>query len=120
MILSMLNFSEAAARSVQGWSSIFALMSLIAEQDRYPGAKAVVYFAEGIHVPVDLTQQFRSLIATAKRANVRVYAVDASGLTTTDRGAAAKAELEQALQSAAEEMGPGTTERRHARTRQGP
>lgn len=104
MILSMLNFSEEAAQSQQGWSSIFALMSIAAEQERYPGIKTVFYFSEGIQVPISREHQFHSLIAAAKRANVQVYAVDASGLTTAGRQDAARSELEQAMQSAGEEM----------------
>jgi VWFA-related protein len=104
MILSMLNFSEQAAQSQQGWSSIFSLMSIAAEQERYPGIKTVFYFSEGIHVPISRVQQFHSLISIANRANVQVYAVDASGLMATGRQDAARSELEQAMQSAGEEM----------------
>jgi VWFA-related protein len=104
MIVSMLNFSEDAARSQQGWSSIFSLMSIAAEQEHYPGIKTVIYLSEGIQVPISRVQQFHSLIAAANRANVQVYAVDATGLTAAGRQGAARAELEQAMQSAGEEM----------------
>jgi VWFA-related protein len=104
MILSMLNFSEQAAQAQQGWSSIFSLMSIAAEQERYPGIKTVFYFSEGIHVPISRVQQFHSLISIANRANVQVYAVDASGLMAIGRQDAARSELEQAMQTAGEEM----------------
>ncbi|HXI40456.1 MAG TPA: VWA domain-containing protein, partial [Bryobacteraceae bacterium] len=104
MILSMLNFSEDAARSQQGWSSIFSLMSIAAEQEHYPGIKTIIYFSEGIQVPISHVQQFHSLIAAANRANVQVYAIDATGLTPAGRQDAARAELEKAMQSAGEEM----------------
>ena len=49
-------------------------------------------------------QQFHSLISIVNRANVRVYAVDASGLMAAGRQDAARSELEQAMQTAGEEM----------------
>jgi hypothetical protein len=79
-------------------------MSIAAEQEHYPGIKTVIYFSEGLQVPISRVQQFHSLITAANRANVQVYAVDATGLTLAGRQDAARSELEQAMQSAGEEM----------------
>lgn len=89
MVQSMLDFSDMLSREQEGGSSIYALMATIQGQAKLPGRKAVVYFSEGIQLPNTLWTQFATLISTANKANVSVYAVDARGLrTASDMGSA--------------------------------
>ena len=81
MINDMLEFTETSTREQQGRSSIFALWGIVKEQQRLPGRKTLLYFAEGLQVPNSLQAQFRSMISSANRSNVSVYAIDARGLS---------------------------------------
>jgi len=99
MTLNMIQFSQSAERSQQGRATIFSLLSLIKEQYRLPGRKTLIYFTEGFSVPPELTDVFNTTIGLANRANVSVYAVDATGLSTSNRNAAAGSLLDQASRS---------------------
>jgi hypothetical protein len=45
-----------------------------------PGRKSVIFFSEGVAIPANVAARFRSVIDTAHRANVSIYAMDAGGL----------------------------------------
>jgi hypothetical protein len=45
-----------------------------------PGRKSIVLFSEGIAVPDAIEAKFRTVVDTANRGNVAIYAVDAKGL----------------------------------------
>jgi VWFA-related protein len=92
----MLQYSEALQREHQGQSSLYSLLSLVREQQQWAGRKTLIYFTEGLHVPPNLIELFRTTVSTANRSNVSVYAVDARGLTTARQGEAGRALLEQA------------------------
>jgi VWFA-related protein len=99
MTLNMIQFSQSTERSQQGRATIFSLFSLIKEQYRLPGRKTLIYFTEGFSVPPELADLFNTTIGMANRANVSVYAVDATGLATSNRNAAAGSLLNQATSS---------------------
>lgn len=99
MTLNMLQFSQAMERTQQGRTSIFALLSLIKEQYRLPGRKTILYFTEGLYVPPELQDQFRSIIGIANRSNVSVYAIDAKGLVTYNQNSAGGSMMQQATAS---------------------
>jgi VWFA-related protein len=82
MTVAILQFSRQLQQSQEGHASIYSLMALMKDQGRLAGRKTLIYFAEGLVVPPNLVEQFRSTISAANRANVSVYAVDARGLFT--------------------------------------
>lgn len=82
ILVNILRFSETLSREQQGLSSLFALLSLVKEQQTLPGRKTLLYFSEGLQVTGNLDDHLRTVISEANRANVSVYAVDARGLTT--------------------------------------
>jgi len=82
MTVAILQFSRQLQQSQEGYGSIYGLMALMKDQGRLVGRKTLIYFAEGLTVPPNLVEQFRSTISAANRANVSVYAVDARGLFT--------------------------------------
>ena len=97
MMNDMLEFAETSLQEQQGRSSIFSLWAIVKEQSRLPGRKTVLFFSEGLQVPTSLVAQFHSMISSANRANVSVYAIDARGLSTAEDSAASQALLNASL-----------------------
>lgn len=58
------------------------LRALIDAQAAIPGRKVVLLFSAGLPVHPDSVEMLRSLISTANRSNVTVYAVDTRGVTS--------------------------------------
>jgi VWFA-related protein len=73
---------EAADLQQRGQSTLFPLMTLMKAQGTLAGRKALILFSEGVRVPPNLEEAYRSAISEANRANVSIYAVDARGLDT--------------------------------------
>ncbi|MGI8671436.1 MAG: VWA domain-containing protein [Luteitalea sp.] len=76
----MLELFDTLEREQQGYSTTNALLSVVASLQEQPGRKTIVFFSEGLAVPPAAQTAFRSVVDTANRANVTIYAVDASGL----------------------------------------
>jgi VWFA-related protein len=76
----MLEMFDTLEREQQGYSTTNALLSVVASLQETPGRKTIVFFSEGLAVPPAAQTAFRSVVDTANRANVTIYAVDASGL----------------------------------------
>lgn len=66
--------------NIEGQASMNALLALVDSLGTIPGRKTVVYFCEGLTVAPAVEAKFRSVIATANRKNVSIYALDAAGL----------------------------------------
>lgn len=73
---------EVLQRDQQGFATTNGLMAIVNSMQRLPGRKAVIFFSEGISIPPNVVQHFRSVINAANRSNVSVYTVDAAGLRT--------------------------------------
>src|SRR5262249_9234421 len=71
---------EALQRDQQGYATTNGLMAIVNSMSRLPGRKAVLFFSEGVSIPPNVQQHFRSVINAANRANVSVYAVGPAGL----------------------------------------
>jgi VWFA-related protein len=67
-------------RDQQGLSTTNALLAVVNSMRGLPGRKSVVMFSEGVAIPANVAARFRSVIDTANRANVSIYAMDAGGL----------------------------------------
>ncbi len=76
----MLEMFDTLEREQQGYSTTNGLLSVVASLQGTPGRKTIVFFSEGLAVPPAAQAAFRSVVDTANRANVTIYAVDASGL----------------------------------------
>jgi len=101
----MASLTIAILSSQVGNQSIDALHQLIRGQAQLPGRKTVVYFSEGLILPPEQPERFRTLISDANRANIAFYTVDASGLDTESRISEART-IRSALASE-DEGGPG-------------
>ena len=64
----------------EGHASMDALLALVDSLGTLPGRKTVVYLCEGLTIPPSVESRFRSVIDTANRRNVSLYAMDAAGL----------------------------------------
>jgi VWFA-related protein len=83
VISRMARLVEASDVQQRGQSTLFPLMALVKAQGALAGRKALVLFSEGLPIPPNLEEAYRSTISEANRANVSVYAVDARGLDTS-------------------------------------
>src|SRR5262249_19194004 len=84
---------EALQRDQQGYATTNGLMAIVNSMSRLPGRKAVLFFSEGVAIPPNVQQHFRSVVNAANRANVSVYAVDAAGLRAESGLQAARDEI---------------------------
>ena len=91
-----------------------ALLALVDSLGALPGRKTVVYFCEGLTVAPAVEAKFRSIIATANRKNVSVYALDAAGLRAHSKQAETAREISSLAASAV------SGHRARATTRSGP
>lgn len=66
----------------QGYSTANALLAIVSAMRTIPGRKSVVFFSEGLSITTNVQSRFTSVIATANRANVSIYPMDAAGLRT--------------------------------------
>jgi VWFA-related protein len=93
MQAGMLQSFDRLERDQQGFSATNGLMAMVSGLQALPGRKTIVFFSEGLTISSNVLSQFRSAIATANRANVTVYAIDAGGLRTLSTTKEAREEL---------------------------
>src|SRR5262245_53194698 len=80
MTLNTLRAEDIAEQQVQGTSAVYSLISLVSGQQQLAGRKTILYFSEGMQIPPNLLDPFRSAISAANRANMTFYTIDARGL----------------------------------------
>ncbi|HEV7501635.1 MAG TPA: VWA domain-containing protein [Vicinamibacteria bacterium] len=80
MQANMIRSFDVLEREQQGFATTHALLALVNGLKPLPGRKTLVFFSEGLALTSNVEGQFRSVIASANRANVSVYSVDAAGL----------------------------------------
>jgi VWFA-related protein len=105
--LGMLRQFEVLERDQQGYASTNGLLSVVSGLKSLPGRKTVVFFSEGLSIPPNVQAQFRSVIHTANRSNVSVYAMDAAGLRTDSMSAETRKEMLQAAERRVRQLGTG-------------
>ncbi len=84
---------EALSRDQQGYATTNGLMAIVNSMSRLPGRKAVLFFSEGVSIPPNVQQHFKSVINAANRANVSVYSVDSAGLRSVSPLQATREEI---------------------------
>jgi len=80
MSMQILETFERMERDQQGYATTNGLLAVVNSMRRIEGRKAIIFLSEGIAIPPNVQQFFRSVISNANRANVSVYTVDAAGL----------------------------------------
>ncbi|HBY63002.1 MAG TPA: hypothetical protein DEH78_24540, partial [Solibacterales bacterium] len=102
VMLDMARF-EASISATEGTrTSIMALLSLVRGQYQMPGRKTMIYFSQGMWVPQNLDEAFRSIISTANRGNVSFYSVDTRGVMTWAQNQSTANQLNEALRASAD------------------
>jgi VWFA-related protein len=104
VVASILRFTNSIQRQQQGQSSLYPLLGLVKNQSRLTGRKTLLYFSEGLVVPKNLEEVFKTAISEANRANVTVYSVDARGLSSARDSDASRDQLLQAARTSQQQM----------------
>lgn len=85
VLLGIYAKTKKAEDQQSGRVYISALLDVVEQQYRLPGRKTVLYFTEGgFKIPENGDQWVRNLISIANRSNVSLYAIDTTGLTSSD------------------------------------
>ena len=80
MSTSMTQTFDSLERDQAGFATADALLAVVNGMRSIPGRKSIVFFSEGMALPPNVFEQFRSVIDAANRANVSIYPMDAMGL----------------------------------------
>jgi VWFA-related protein len=97
--MRMLQAFDTLDRDHRGYGTTTALLAVLQSMAFMPGRKSVVFFSEGLPASPALQHQLQSVIESANRDNITVYAVDAGGL----RVLSSTSETRKEIQAAAEE-----------------
>jgi VWFA-related protein len=84
---------EEVQRDQQGNATTRGLLVIAESLRQLPGRKAVIFFSEGLALPPDVMESFRSVISSANRANVSFYTIDAAGLRAESKTAETNREI---------------------------
>jgi VWFA-related protein len=114
---NMLRTFDALERDQQGYATTNGLLAVVNGLRAIPGRKTVIFFSEGLAITANVSAQFRSVIASANRANVSVYAIDAGGLRTESGTREAAEELTRSTLRRAAQEGRGDMGMRDSLTR---
>ena len=117
VVAGILRFTNSIQRQQQGQSSLYPLLGLVKAQSRLAGRKTLIYFSEGLVVPKNLEEVFKTTISEANRANVTVYRVDARGLSSARDSDATRDQLLQAARTS--QAADGQARRRRGQRRRG-
>jgi VWFA-related protein len=104
---SMEDVYRSLQRDQRGFATAHALTAVVDGMRVLPGRKGVVLFAEALFRTEATEKLFQSVVHSANRANVAVYAIDVSGLQVHSLESAMKDELEttQAMNNYLQESG---------------
>lgn len=80
MEMRLLRNFESIDRDHRGFGTASALLTVIQSLNEHPGRKTIVYFSQGLPASPSMQARLDSVVSTANRANVSVYAIDAAGL----------------------------------------
>jgi len=64
----------------QGFATTDGLLAVVNSLKNVEGRKSVMFFSEGVTIPPAVQAHFQSVIASANRAGVAIYTIDAAGL----------------------------------------
>jgi len=93
MLLSNLEWLEQTQRDQQGNATAHGLLHIASALRALPGRKAVIFFSEGLVLPPNVLETFRSVINEANRSNVSFYSIDVAGLRTESKTGETRREI---------------------------
>ena len=93
MALGNLEWLEETQRDQQGNATAHGLLHIASALRALPGRKAVIFFSEGLVLPPNVYEAFRSVINEANHNNVSFYSIDVAGLRTESKNAETRREI---------------------------
>ncbi len=106
--LQMVQAFDTLDRDHRGYGTTAALYAVVRSLVEMPGRKTVVFFSEGLPASPTLHTQLQSVIETANRFNVTVYAIDANGLRAVSGTQDIRKEIEDAGQQRMRQLSMAT------------
>jgi VWFA-related protein len=94
--LRMLQSFDTLDREQRGVSTTGALFSVLQSLVEMPGRKTLILFSEGLPASPALQSNLQAVVEAANRANITVYAIDASGLRAVSGTLETRREIEEA------------------------
>jgi hypothetical protein len=94
--LRMLQAFDTLDREQRGVSTTESLFAVLQSLVELPGRKTLIFFSEGLPASPALQAKLQAVVETANRANVTVYAIDASGLRVISGTRETRTEIEEA------------------------
>lgn len=79
--LTALEQSQRIVQEQHSSSALAALLALARSQQRLPGRKVVIYFSQGLRLSLGAGEVLSSIIGTANRSGVSIYAIDANPIS---------------------------------------
>lgn len=105
--MRMVQAFESLDRDHRGYSTTNSIIAVLQSMAFMPGRKSVVFFSEGLPASPALESQLQSLIETANRSNITIYAVDANGLRVQSSTAETRREVEALGDDRLRQVGSG-------------
>lgn len=93
--MRMLQAFDTLDREQRGASATNALFSILQSLVEMPGRKTLVLFSEGLPASPALEANLQAVVEAANRANITVYAIDASGLRAISGTLETRREIEE-------------------------
>jgi VWFA-related protein len=93
--LRMLQAFDTLDREQRGASATNALFSILQSLVEMPGRKQLILFSEGLPASPALEANLQAVVEAANRANITVYAIDASGLRVVSGTTETRKEIEE-------------------------
>ncbi len=84
VLLAALQDSQKVMQEQHTHSGLAGLLALARAEQRIPGRKTIIYFAQGLEADSNAADQVRNVIGAANRAGVSIYAIDTNALTAQE------------------------------------
>ena len=81
VVLAELQESQRVMQELHTQPGLAGLLALARTEQRLPGRKTVLYFAQGLQSDASSEDRLRDIVGAANRAGVSIYVIDASALT---------------------------------------
>jgi VWFA-related protein len=85
---------DSLDRDHRGYGVTNALLAILQSMQFFAGRKSIVFFSEGLPASPAMQSHLQSVIESANRANVSIYAVDATGLRVLSSTTETRREVE--------------------------
>ena len=94
--MRMLQAFDTMDRDQRGYVTTKSLFAILQSLNELPGRKTVIFFSEGLPSSPALRAHLRSVVESANRSNITVYAIDAAGLRAISGTTDTRREIEEA------------------------